>query len=489
MRLSTSPLLSGLLLAGTLAACFQRSTDSETSTTSGTPAASGATVEATVQQTGRTFTETFENGSKGSYAAGDEKLTTGTWLLDDALIGTSDQDHKHGQRALRLRNKGRAQMRFDLPTGAGKVRVFAATYGSDGAARWQLFASADKGRSWQPLGAEVKVEGAGLPIEVAVNRPGPLRLEIRKLDGGNDRLNLDDFTVEPYRAGVTSAATTPQVPATAKETRAASAPPRQSGTGTGSGSRKDPLSLGNPSGATSNAATSPNNYLMVKPQYALSYSRDRGIPNWAVWHLSKAWMGKAPRQDDFRPDPALPTGWYAVTPRSYSGSGFDKGHNCPSADRSYDLDDNSATFLMTNMIPQAPMNNQRTWNHLEEYSRDLVQAGNEVYVLMGSYGKGGIGANGPATTLDNGHVTVPKRVWKVLVVLPVGQNDLQRIAAGQARIIAIDTPNDNSINPDWSQYRVSIDAIEDATGLDLLSKLPTEAQAKLEAAVDRGTTK
>ncbi|RTQ52604.1 DNA/RNA non-specific endonuclease [Hymenobacter gummosus] len=228
---------------------------------------------------------------------------------------------------------------------------------------------------------------------------------------------------------------------------------------------------------------------MLKPQYALSYSRDRGIPNWVVWHLSQAWMGSAPRQDDFRPDPALPRGWYQVTPRSYSGSGFDKGHNCPSADRTLTLDDNSSTFLMTNMIPQAPMNNQRTWNHLEDYARDLVQAGNEVYVLMGSYGRGGTGSNGPAQTLDQGRVTVPKRVWKVLVALPAGTNDLQRIAAGQARLIAIDTPNDNSVQPDWGSYRTSVDAIEAATGLDLLSLLPVEAQARLEAQVDRGPTR
>jgi endonuclease G len=143
---------------------------------------------------------------------------------------------------------------------------------------------------------------------------------------------------------------------------------------------------------------------------------------------------------------------------------------------------------MTNMIPQAPNNNQRTWSGLEEYGRTLVQRGNELYIIMGSYGKGGTGANGPAVTLDNGHVTVPKRVWKVLVVVPEGSNDLQRIAAGQARIIAVDTPNDNSVSPNWGQYRVSVDAIEAATGLDLLSKLPPAVQTQLQARVDNGPT-
>ncbi|QJX49293.1 DNA/RNA non-specific endonuclease [Hymenobacter taeanensis] len=243
------------------------------------------------------------------------------------------------------------------------------------------------------------------------------------------------------------------------------------------------MALGNPSGATPDV-NNPTNYLLVKPQFTLGYNAQRGTPTWASWHLNRAWMGSAPRQDDFRPDPALPRQFYQVTPRSYSGSGFDKGHNCPSADRTTDLDDNSATFLMTNMIPQAGNNNQRTWSGLEEWTRTQVKQGQEVYVLMGSYGKGGTGQNGRATSIDQGRVTVPARVWKVLVLLPEGSNDLQRISAGQARIVAVDTPNDQSVSPDWSQYRVSVDAIEAATGLDLLSKLPLPVQDKLEAQVD-----
>ena len=54
---------------------------------------------------------------------------------------------------------------------------------------------------------------------------------------------------------------------------------------------------------------------------------------------------------------------------------------------------------MTNMIPQAPQHNQQTWANLEDYTRDLVQAGQEVYVVMGSYGGGGAGSNGPKQTI------------------------------------------------------------------------------------------
>ena len=67
------------------------------------------------------------------------------------------------------------------------------------------------------------------------------------------------------------------------------------------------LTLGNPSGATTNP-TKTTNYLLSKPYHAVSYHRDPGIPNWANWHLSTDWRGCTARQDNFRPDTILPGG-------------------------------------------------------------------------------------------------------------------------------------------------------------------------------------
>jgi endonuclease G len=252
------------------------------------------------------------------------------------------------------------------------------------------------------------------------------------------------------------------------------------------GPRADHLLLGNPSDAVVDPFF-PNNYLLVKRQYALSYSKDRGTPNWVSWHVGRRWLGNTPRQDDFRPDPSLPSPWYQVSPNSYRDTGFDRGHNTPSADRTASAEDNSATFLMTNMIPQAPNNNQNTWADLESYTRRLVDQGNEVYVVMGSFGRGGTGSQGYRTTLDNGRVTVPNRIWKVLVVLPEGDNDLNRISTS-TRVIAVNTPNKNNLRPDWGSYRTTVNAIEAATGYDLLSNVPEEIQAVLESRKDTGTT-
>ena len=250
--------------------------------------------------------------------------------------------------------------------------------------------------------------------------------------------------------------------------------------------RSEHLTLGNPSGATTNASQ-PSNYLLSRSQYALAYHRDQGKPTWVSWHLTNAWLGSAVRQDDFRADPDLPAAWYQVQASSYVGSGFDRGHNCPSADRTSTVADNSATFFMTNMMPQAPRNNQQTWASLEEYCRSVLAAGNEVYVVCGSYGRGGTGTNGYATTLDQGRVTVPARCWKVVVILPIGTDDATRVAAS-TRVIAIDTPNDNGLSTTWGTYRTSIDAIEAATGLDLLSAVPTAVQQTIEARTDNGPT-
>ncbi|WP_375437635.1 DNA/RNA non-specific endonuclease [uncultured Hymenobacter sp.] len=253
-----------------------------------------------------------------------------------------------------------------------------------------------------------------------------------------------------------------------------------------SATRDGNLTMGNPSGAIT-STTQYTNYLLVKPQFTMSYHRDRAIPNWVSWHLSSAWVGSTPRQDNFAPDNSLPVGWFRAGSSSYSGSGFDRGHNCPSADRTGSVTDNTATFLMTNMMPQAPNNNQRTWAGLENYCRTLADAGNELYIICGSYGRGGTGTNGYATTVAGGKVTVPARCWKVVVVLPNGSSDASRVSTG-TRVIAIDTPNDNSLNTNWATYRTTVNAIEQATGYDLLSAVSSTVQSTIEARVDTGPT-
>ncbi|MDO1447954.1 DNA/RNA non-specific endonuclease [Rhodocytophaga aerolata] len=242
--------------------------------------------------------------------------------------------------------------------------------------------------------------------------------------------------------------------------------------------------LGNPSKATADPANS-ENFLVIRPQYALSYNSARGTANWVSWHLNATWKGTVKRQDNFRPDHTLPDSWYRATPGDYTNTGFDRGHLCPSDDRDKSEEDNQATFLMSNIVPQAPNNNRTTWRNLEEYCRTLIDRGNELYIVAGVYGRGGSGSNGGTTnTLASGKITVPARFYKIIVILPEGDKDVSRISSS-TRVIAVDMPNKQAVDEQpWSEYRVSVDDIEKATGYDFLSNLPAALQQSLEAKPD-----
>lgn len=105
---------------------------------------------------------------------------------------------------------------------------------------------------------------------------------------------------------------------------------------------------------------------------------------------------------------------------------------------------------------------------------------------MGAYGKGAAGSNGYAETVDNGHVTVPKQVWKIVVAIAAGNNDLSRIDAN-ATVLAVDTPNDQntigSANDNWKKYVTTIAAIESATGYSFLTTLPENVRTALKSKV------
>ncbi|MEG4997770.1 DNA/RNA non-specific endonuclease [Microcoleus sp. B4-D4] len=236
------------------------------------------------------------------------------------------------------------------------------------------------------------------------------------------------------------------------------------------------LLLGNPSNAASSFANA-NNYLMVKPQYVMSYNNKTKTANWVSWQLNKSWMGAADRQDNFRPDGALPDAWYKVRPNDYSGSGYDRGHVAPSADRTRNEADNTATFLMTNMMPQVPELNRGVWGDLEEYCRELVAQGKELYIVAGPVGrKGSIG--------KKEKITVPTKTWKVIAVLDRQGLGLQGIT-NNTRTIAVIMPNDASVKGQgWKSFRVSVKQVERETGLNFLSNVPPQTQQVLESKAD-----
>ncbi len=224
-----------------------------------------------------------------------------------------------------------------------------------------------------------------------------------------------------------------------------------------------------------------NNYLMDKPEFTLSYNRSRGTANWVSWHLSDEWIGTLTRVDTFRADPAVPADWFRVSEFDYVGSGFDRGHMVPNADRDKETSTpiNQATFLMSNMIPQSPNNNQGPWANLEGYLRTLLPA-NEIYIVAGGAGTGGTGSAGFANTIAGGNVTVPAQTWKVALIMPKGSDDISRVTCS-TRTLAVNMPNIQGLSTNWEDFITTVDAIESLTGYDFFSNLPDAVENCVEA--------
>ncbi len=237
-------------------------------------------------------------------------------------------------------------------------------------------------------------------------------------------------------------------------------------------------------GLPSDAKTDPErreDYLIHRPQYTLSYNAQTRRPNWVCWSLVKSDIGHAER-GPFEPDPLLPRGFARVTSHTYDGSGFDRGHMCPSKDRSARQSDCDATFFMTNIVPQSPASNQKAWERLESYCRDLAHRGHELVIASGPASKGGVGREGYKEEIGRGRVevTVPAKVWKVVVVLPHAGAE----PTARTRVIAVVMPNDQSVGFDWGAYRVRARNVERLAGLRFFRDLPSEVADALRDHLD-----
>ncbi len=169
--------------------------------TDNTGASGSATRKITVNPatSGSSFSENFESGTKGSYATGTVSLASGTWTLNDALLGTSSSDPKNGSQSVRVRNSGKVTMGFNFATGAKTVSVSHGIFGNDSSATWGLWYSTNNGSTWTQAGSSVTTTSSSLNIATfTVNVQSPIRFEIRKTDGSSQRVNFDDFKIAGY---------------------------------------------------------------------------------------------------------------------------------------------------------------------------------------------------------------------------------------------------------------------------------------------------
>jgi endonuclease G, mitochondrial len=242
------------------------------------------------------------------------------------------------------------------------------------------------------------------------------------------------------------------------------------------------LLMGNPSGATEDEGN-PDNYLMAKPYFALSYNNSKGTPNWVSWRLTYEDLGSAKRMP-FYPDETLLRGFNRVVPQDYTNAGFDRGHMCPHSDRDRTEAMSHATFVMTNIIPQTAAVNQRAWRQLEMYCRMLVEhESKELYIVCGPAGHGGRGKNGFKTALPKGKVTVPGECWKVILVTD-HTDDHEPIIDQNTRLIAVVMPNDNTVGEDWTEYRTSVKDVEALTGFKFFDRIVEDVIGPLKDVID-----
>ncbi|MDQ3521322.1 MAG: DNA/RNA non-specific endonuclease, partial [Gemmatimonadota bacterium] len=217
--------------------------------------------------------------------------------------------------------------------------------------------------------------------------------------------------------------------------------------------------------------SSTNDLHLSKRQYYTSHNCSEGSPNWVSCNLNKTHYRDAPRSTSFYGDASLPSGCYRVVSSDYTNSGYSRGHMTRSEERTWSSDDNKATFLMTNIVPQHQDLNGGPWYKFEQYLQGLAQNSNkELYVISGPRGNKG-------TLNGAGKVVIPTYTWKIAVVMPYGQGLANVTSTSSLQVIAVMMPNTSGIAADsWEKYRTTVDNIEYYTKYNFLHKLTDDIE-------------
>ena len=172
------------------------------------------------------------------------------------------------------------------------------------------------------------------------------------------------------------------------------------------------------------------------------------------------------RKDNFREEKAVSTG--SATLQDYKKSGYDRGHMAPAADFRWSAEAMDDTFYLSNMCPQTHAFNAGIWSDLESAIRSMAYEDGSIYVVTGP-----VLTDGPYDTIGENGVAVPSYFYKV--VLDYSEPTL--------KAIGFILPHENSKNP-LSYFAVTVDEVEERTGLDFFPLLPDNTEEKLESSLD-----
>lgn len=174
------------------------------------------------------------------------------------------------------------------------------------------------------------------------------------------------------------------------------------------------------------------------------------------------------RSDAWSWDPFVPS-QYEVTRSDFKG--YDRGHIVASADRLYSEEANQQTFYYTNMSPQRRNLNTGVWLQLEQLVQGWARNSrlrDNLYVV-----KGGTLREGETIGATVGGITVPRYYWMAILA--------QRGDHYQAIAFWVDHTNPAQVDRPRT-VAISIDQLEERTGLDLFHNLPDNIETRVEAA-------
>lgn len=205
---------------------------------------------------------------------------------------------------------------------------------------------------------------------------------------------------------------------------------------------------------------------LVHEGYTCSFNTSRLTPTYVAWCLTRERVkGKVKRTNFFDVDPSVESR-YQVRHSDYSGTRYDRGHMCPAADNQHSQKAMVECFYMTNMCPQRHALNSGAWNDLEIQCRSWARNYGKVYICSGP-----IYDKKPYQTIGNRRscrIAVPDRFFKV--VLMVGR---------QTKAIGFIYPN-GSANKEMRSYAVSVDKVEQVTGLNFFYLLDDKIENQIE---------
>ena len=214
---------------------------------------------------------------------------------------------------------------------------------------------------------------------------------------------------------------------------------------------------------------------IYKPNFMLFYDEDIMQARFTLHKLEGAFTrGEANRYGiRFKEDEVLA----AETARysDYSGSGYDRGHLVPAGDFKCCQELLAETFSMSNIAPFDSVLNRYAWNELEMKTRSWARKYGTVYVITGP-----VFGNKFQYIGRYNEVSVPTHFFKIMFTLS-GNTGIPK------KVIAFLLPNEPINKFTQERRQVSLDKIEELTGLDFFKMLPDDLENKLEAANQTGS--